>query len=348
MTHPLSSTPVLLTGITGFIGLHVARELLARGYRVRGTLRDEKRGSALRAALAPHVGEVGDRLELRRADLTADAGWEAAAAGCEYVVHVASPIPSAMPKHEDELIVPAREGTLRVLRAAEAAGTVKRVVLTSSIAAIMYGHERDGSRAYDETVWTRLEAPGLNAYEKSKTLAEQAAWEFAKTAHFELTTINPGLVLGPVLEKDYGTSLEVILKLMRREMPGIPNFGFALVDVRDVAWAHVTALETAQAAGQRYPLAGSHTSLREIATLLKTHLDGKGGKKYRIPSWSIPDFVLRFASLFDGTLGLVVPELGKRADIDASKAKRELGWVPRNTQTMVADAADAVIALGLA
>lgn len=335
---------VLVTGASGFIGLHCCLALLKAGYRVRGTLRDPARGDSLRAALAPHV-EIGDRLEFVSADLLSDAGWDEAVRDCRFVLHVASPLPSGPPAHEDELIVPAREGTLRVLRAAAAAG-VERVVLTSSLAAVVHGHDRSGSRVFDESDWSIVEK--CPPYEKSKTLAERAAWDFvaslAPEQRFELVVINPGLVLGPVLEKDSGTSGEAVRKLMAREFPGCPRFGWAMVDVRDVAEAHVAALRVPEAAGQRFVCAAEHAWMQDVAKILDARFRERG---YKVPTRSIPNFVVRIFALFDKTTRMVLHQLDQNEYVSNQKIQDVLGWKPRSLEEMVVSMGESMIAHGV-
>lgn len=336
-----ADTRVLVTGASGYIGLHCVRALLAAGYSVRGTLRSPAREPGLREALGRHVDASG-RLEFVRTDLDSDDGWADAVRDCRYVLHVASPLPSAPPKDENELIVPARDGALRVLRAAKDAG-VERVVMTSSLAAVCYGHARDGSRSYDESDWTITE--GINAYEKSKTIAERAAWDFvAEHGAPELVTINPGLVMGPLLEKDASTSVEVVGKLLRREFPGTPRLGWAVVDVRDVADAHVAAMTTPEAAGQRFCCAIEHAWMSEIAAILDAHFASRG---YRVPRRALPDFVMRAVAPFDKTARLAVADLGLRQDIDSSRIRKVLGFEPRGLEEMVVATGESMIEFGV-
>jgi dihydroflavonol-4-reductase len=338
-----SQTTVLVTGASGFIGLHCVRELLQQGYRVRGSLRSPQREARLRAALAEHV-DVGDRLEFATADLASDDGWEAAVAGCTYVLHVASPLPRELPEHEDDLIVPAREGALRVLRAASDAG-VARVVLTSSMAAVISGHRRDG-RAFDESDWSLTEK--INPYEKSKTLAERAAWDFVaalpEDRMLELAVINPGLVLGPILEEDYGTSAEAVKKLLARELPGCPRLGYEVVDVRDVADAHVAAMTAPGAAGQRFCCVESFAWMSDIARILKRHFGPRG---YRVPTLPLPDFLVRIVARFDGTVRLVVDDLGCHQQVSNERIKRVLGWQPRGLEETVVATGESLIENGV-
>ncbi len=338
-TH--DDTPVLVTGAGGFVGLHTVLALLRDGYRVRGTVRSERREAPLREALAAHT-EHADRFEVAVADLGSDAGWDEATRGCRYVQHIASPIPAEIPRHEDELIVPAREGALRVLRAAADAG-VERVVMTSSLAAVVYGHARDGSKTFDESDWSVVE--GLNPYEKSKTLAERAAWDFARERGLEFAVINPGLILGPLLSADTPpTSSEAVRKFMAKEFPGIPRLGYACVDVRDVAAAHVAAMTAPSAANERFLCAGEHTWMEEIVEILNRHFAERG---YRAATRKLPNFVIRGVALFDKTTRLVLPELGNRQDIDSSKIRERLGWKPRGIEEMVVEMGESLIRYGL-
>lgn len=336
MTEPTAS-PVLVTGASGFIAMHCILQLLEGGYRVRGTLRTMARSEGIRAALAKRV-DVGDRLDFVSGDLSKDDGWDEAVKGCDAVLHVASPLPRTPPKHEDELIVPARDGALRVLRAAAREG-VRRVVMTSSVAAVLYGHARDGSKVYDESDWSIL-SDDVGAYEKSKTIAEKAAWklveELPEEQRLEFVTINPGLVLGPILDDDYGTSGEVVRKLMRREMPGCPDVGWAMVDVRDVASAHVAALTNPDAPGKRFICAVEHASMLDVARILRAKFADRG---YRVPTRRLPDWLLRVVAVFDKTARLAVGELGKRQDLNTERIRKTLGWKPRTVE-------EAVVAMG--
>ena len=316
---------VLVTGASGFIARHVVAELRSHGYRVRGTARRD-------------VDGVG---ELVRADLAADAGWAEAVDGCDYVMHVASPFPVGVPSSEDELIRPAVDGTLRVLRAAHEAG-VRRVVLTSSVAAIASGH-RDTGVVRNESDWSDLERSA--AYAKSKTLAERAAWDFAQESGLELVVVNPGMVLGPLLSADVNTSVDVVRRLLVREVPGSPKMGFALVDVRDVAVGHRLAMETPIAAGQRYVLAGDFVWMREIAAVLAEEFGPRG---YRVPTGSMPTWVLRIVSRFDPSVRQALDFVGRTELVSADKARGELGWGMRPVRDTIVDTADSLIELGLA
>ncbi len=257
---------VLVTGGSGFIGSHCILQLLAAGHQVRTTVRSQKREADVRAMLKEGGADPGDRLSFIAADLENDAGWSEAVAGCEYVLHVASPFPQNVPKNEDELIVPAREGALRVLRAARDAG-VKRVVLTSSFAAIGYG-QKPQNTPFDETNWTDPDGEDVRPYVKSKTLAERAAWDFiaSEGGDLELSVVNPVGVFGPVLGPDYSTSILLVQRLMDGAMPGCPRLYFGIVDVRDVADLHIRAMTHPGAKGERFlAVAGDFMSMRDIA-----------------------------------------------------------------------------------
>lgn len=343
-SHSPADSLVLVTGASGFIAQHTIIRLLDAGYRVRGTVRSLRRADEVRAVIAAHTG--GKDLELVEADLTSDAGWADAVRGCRYVLHVASPLPSAPPKDENELIVPARDGALRVLAAA-VAEHVDRVVMTSSVAAVLYGHERDGSRTYDESDWSRL-TDEVGAYEKSKTIAERAAWDYMESVpeaqRVELCTINPGLVLGPVLAADFSTSGELVRKLMKRELPGCPDVGWAVVDVRDVADAHLAAMTAADAPGKRFVVAIEHASMRDIAAILAGEFGTRG---YKIPMRRVPGWLLKLVSTWDRTARLAVQELGKRQDLSNQRARELLGWNPRSLQEMVVSMGESMIQHGV-
>lgn len=344
MSHDPAHTTVLVTGASGFIAQHTILRVLDAGYRVRGTVRSLDRAGEVRAVIAVARGaDPGDRLELVAADLMRDDGWRDAVRGCRFVLHVASPLPTRPPRHEDELIVPARDGALRVLAAA-VAERVERVVMTSSIAAVVYGHARDGSRTYDETDWSQL-TDEVGAYEKSKTIAERAAWDYLAglpaDQRIELVTINPGLVLGPVLAADFSTSGEVVRKLLGREMPGCPDVGWAVVDVRDVADAHVAAMTSPAAAGQRFIVAIEHASMLDIANILKDRFAARG---YRVPTRRVPGWLLKLVATWDKTARLAVQELGKRQDLSNRRAREVLGFRPRSLEEMVVAMGESMIA----
>ncbi|MBW8889203.1 MAG: aldehyde reductase [Fibrobacteres bacterium] len=318
---------VLVTGGTGFIACHCMLRLLADGHSVRTTVRSLARESDVRAMLKAGGAEPGDKLTFATADLMKDDGWAAAAAGCEYVLHVASPLPIGIPKDENDLIGPARAGTLRALKAARDAGA-KRVVLTSSFAAIGYGHTPPG-RPFTESDWTNPEAAGVSAYSKSKTLAEKAAWDFMakEGGGLELAVVNPVVVLGPVLGPDYSTSIEMMKTLIRGAVPGCPRLWFGVVDVRDVADMHVRAMTHPAARGERFLcVAGDFLSVRDMALILKERL---GEAARRVPTRVLPDWLVRVGSLINPKGRAYLPELGKRKNASAAKAQSLLGWQPR-------------------
>src|SRR3954463_3076877 len=330
---------VLVTGGSGFIGAHCIRRLHEDGYRVRTTVRSLGREAEVRKL-------AGDGpLEVVAAALEADAGGPEAVAGCDYVLHVASPFPLGQPKHEDDLIVPARDGRLRVLRAARSAG-VKRVVLTSSFAAIGYGHGHP-DKVYDETSWTDVDGPGVSAYAKSKTIAERAAWDFVETEGrpLELAVVNPVAVLGPLLGPDPSTSIELVKRLVDGSMPGTPKVAYGLVDVRDVADLHVRAMEAPEAAGERFIALGEDFRwISEMGAWLREDLPQRAKK---IPKRELPNPLVRLAAVFDGSLRQLTPELGVRKHATNEKAKRLVGWAPRSDREAVVATAESLLALGL-
>jgi nucleoside-diphosphate-sugar epimerase len=340
-----STTTVLVTGGSGFIGSHTILQLLTAGHQVRTTVRNLKREDDVRAMLKRGGAEPGERLSFIAADLEKDAGWPEAADGCEYVLHVASPFPETVPKHEDELIVPAREGTLRVLRAARDAG-VKRVVLTSSFAAIGYGHKPQ-SAPFTEKDWTDVNGEGLTPYAKSKTLAERAAWDFMarEGGRLELSVINPVGVFGPVLGPDYSTSILIVQRMMDGAMPGLPRLYFGGVDVRDVADLHIRAMTDAAAKGERFlAVAGDFMSVLEIAKVLKSRM---GAAAKRVPTRELPNWMVRLASLRDPAVKQILPELGKNKNATGEKARRVLGWTPRSNEEAIVATAESLVRLGL-
>jgi nucleoside-diphosphate-sugar epimerase len=336
---------VLVTGGSGFIGSHCILQLLAAGHQVRATVRSLKREGDVRAMLKAGGAEPGDRLSFVAADLENDAGWSAAVAGCEFVLHVASPFPPNIPKNEDELIVPAREGALRVLRAARDAG-VKRVVLTSSFAAIGYGHKPQ-TAPFDETYWTDPNAGDVQPYAKSKTLAERAAWEFIakEGGNLELSVVNPVGVFGPVLGPDYSTSILIVQRLMDGAVPGVPRLWFGVVDVRDVADLHLRAMTHPAAKGERFlAVAGDFMSMRDIAKVLKVRL---GTAARKVPTMQLPNWLVRLGALRDPTVKQILPELGKIKNATNAKAIRMLGWSPRSNADAVVATAESLMRLGL-
>lgn len=339
------SETVLVTGGSGFIAGHCILQLLEQGYQVRTTVRSPEREADIQSLLSGAGQPPGDALSFVVADLTSDAGWTDAVIGCDFVLHVASPLPLATPDNEDDLIIPARDGTLRVLRAARDAA-VKRVVLTSAFMAVGYGYAHT-DRLYTEVDWTVIDGPGVSAYAKSKAIAERAAWDFmaAEGGSMELATIIPVAVLGPVLGKEVTGSNELVRRLLDGALPGYPDLWIPVVDVRDVAKAHLLAMTTPEAAGQRFiTSSGAALSMKQIGAILRENL---GERARHVPGRSIPNFVLRIAALFDRTVREVVPDLGYARQMSSEKAHRVLGWQPRKPEAAIIEAAESLIKKGL-
>jgi nucleoside-diphosphate-sugar epimerase len=336
---------VLVTGGSGFVGSHCILQLLAAGHHVRTTVRSLTREADVRALLKEGGADPRARVFFVAADLERDTGWPAAVAGCEYVLHVASPFPQNIPKDENELIVPAREGALRVLRASRDAG-VKRVVLTSSFAAIGYGHGPRNT-PFDETSWTDPQGDDVRPYVKSKTLAERAAWEFIakEGGDLELAVVNPVGVFGPVLGPDYSTSILLVQRLLDGAMPGCPRLYFGVVDVRDVADLHLRAMTHDGAKGERFlAVAGDFMSMLDVAKVLKKRM---GASARRVPTWQLPNWLVRLAAMRDPAVQQIVPELGKMKNATNEKAKRVLGWAPRSNEESIVATAESLVRLGL-
>ncbi|HET7484290.1 MAG TPA: aldehyde reductase [Solirubrobacterales bacterium] len=323
---------VLVTGGSGYLGGWCLVELLRRGYRVRTTVRDISREAEVRARLEPEV-DAGDNLTVLTADLLADGGWEQAVQGCDYVLHVASPFPLRQPKDPDELIVPAREGTLRVLKAALDAG-VGRIVVTSSIAAVG-GSTNQASAPLTEADWTDADHPKLTPYTRSKTIAERAAWEFVEErgAKEKLAVVNPGAILGPVMSDDRSYSLELIERLLKG-MPGAPRIGFSIVDVRDVADLHIKAMTAPEAGGERFIAVARFQWLSEVAAVLRDRL---GPDAAKVPKRNVPDLVVRGMGIFDSGVRSIAGQLGRKVEMSSAKAEAQLGWSPRPVEDTVAD-----------
>lgn len=311
---------ILITGISGFIAKHCAVELLRHGYKVRGTLRDLAKADEVRATIAKNAG--GAEIEFVEADLGSDKGWDKASKGVHGVLHVASPFPVAQPRDENVLIRPAVDGTMRVLKAAIAAGAA-RFVQTSSSVAVMYGHSIDRTAPFTEDDWSNLEGPGISAYAKSKTLAEQAARGFIAEMKPDLhySTVNPGFVLGPLLDRDMGTSGEVIQMFLRGKYPGCPKLSFATVDVRDVAKMHRLALETAEPGGGRYIGVSETAWFIEMMRPIKAKL---GDRARKVPSRELPNFMIKLIGMFDPAARGIVPELGHFMKVDNSRTRKAL------------------------
>jgi dihydroflavonol-4-reductase len=336
-----SGQTVLVTGGSGFLGGWCVIELLRRGYSVRTTVRSLSKEAQVRAAVGSEV-DPGDRLSLLAADLTRDEGWADAVRGCDFVLHVASPFPPKQPKDPDELIVPAREGTLRVLRAGLDAG-VKRVVVTSSVAAIRLP---DGSepRPLDERDWTDPDSPGLTPYLRSKTIAERAAWDLVgeRGEQDRLAVVNPGAILGPVLNDDLSYSLQAVQRLLEG-VPGAPKLGFSVVDVRDVADLEIRAMTTPEAGGERFIATTQFLWMAEIGAVLRERL---GERASKVPTRTLPNVLVRGMALFDPGIRSVVGGLGKRTELSSEKARTSLGWTPRPVEDTIAETGDSLIRQG--
>lgn len=312
------SETILLTGSSGFIAKHVAVVLLKAGYTLRATLRRLDRADEVRAAVAPALADPGalGRLSFVQADLEADSGWADAMAGVSAVVHTASPFPIAEPKDPAALIRPAVEGTERVLSAASRAG-VRRVVLTSSTVAVIDTHR---TRPQDEADWCDTEAANASAYARSKTLAERRAWELATRDGMALTTINPGFVIGPPLDAHFGSSISVVERLLNGRDPLLPDIGFPMVDVRDVAEMHLRALQRPETAGKRYIAVAGTMNMVEMGRCLKAAYPNR-----RIPTGKAPKPLLRLLALFDPQIRAILPDIGKSPIVDNARARREMG-----------------------
>ncbi|GAA1440239.1 SDR family oxidoreductase [Leifsonia poae] len=343
---------VLVTGGSGFVGAHCVLALLNAGYEVRTTIRTPGRAADVRAQLARGgIDDAGDALTFAVADLISDDGWAAAVDGCEYVLHVASPFPATQPKDENDLIAPARDGAMRVLRAARDAG-VKRVVQTSSFAAIGYGHQPT-DRPFTEEDWTELDSGvHVSAYPKSKTIAERAAWDFIAAeggvrdgAALELATVNPVGILGPALGSDYSTSVQLVKAIMEGRLPRLPRVSFGVVDVRDVAALHLLAMIRPEALGERFlAIAGDVIGAQEAALLIRGHLGTAGA---RITTKEMPDWVLKTLAPFSRSVRDALPDIGAVRRASAEKAHRMLGWTPRTREDAIIATVDSLQRLRL-
>jgi len=333
------SEKILVTGASGFIAGHCILDLLAHGYQVRGTVRHLERIPQLRKVFAQY-SDKADEIEFVQADLLVSDGWNKAVEGCDGLFHLASPVPIAQPKDPNEVILPAKEGTLNALRAAKEQG-IKRVVLTSSLAAVMFGHQ-EKVREFTGYDWTNLEATNLPAYFQSKTIAERAAWEFVKKDGPELVTVNPGVVFGPALENDYGSSLQLLFGIFTGEYPLLPKTGAEIVDVRDVASLHRLAYESPDSAGRRFLCANGFTWNRDIAKILKKEFPDR-----KISSRELPNFLFALVSRFVKDMEMIRGEADKIKTADVSLAK-SIGWKPRSVEESIISGAHSLVNLGLA
>jgi len=335
----MKNRKVLLTGVTGFLGSHTAIQLLNKGYEVIGTVRAKNRIDSIREVIATHT-DHNHKLSFVVADLSDKEIWTELTQGVDFVQHVASPFPRELPKHEDELIVPAKNGTLNILNAA-AANNVKRVVMTSSLAAIAYGKsKKEFDKVFNESDWTDINTKkDITPYLKSKTIAEKAAWDFIHNnpSDLELVTVCPGAILGPVMEKDFGTSANIVISLLNGSYPALPKIGFDVVDVRSVADLLIRAMEMPKAAGNRYIAASEYLTMKEVSGILKEHYP-----KRKIPSAEFPNFVTRVIAMFRPELKPVLLEM-KRRKTDLSKAINELQWQPIPARDAVVACAESVL-----
>lgn len=337
-------TPVLVTGGNGFVGSHTVARLLADGHHVRTTVRGSEQAADLRSSLARAGVEEERRLEIVTASLDADTGWAEAAEGCAFVLHVASPFPAAQPDDPEEVIRPARDGTLRVLRAVRAAGA-RRVVLTSSFAAIGYSRAKDGP--FDECDWTDPDDEANTPYVRSKAAAERAAWDFvaAEGAGLELVVVNPSGIFGPALSQRLSASVAIVKAMLEGAMPVVPPMAFNVVDVRDVADLQLRALDHPAAAGQRF-LAGSEKPLGYLR-LAEILADRLGERAARVPRRELTPGEVRAAAATDPAMREVASRLGQAPILDTRKARTLLGWTPRPAEETIADTAESLFALGL-
>ena len=333
---------VLVTGATGFIAGHVIHQLVEAGHEVTGTARSASRAQALNGALSEYAGKVIN-VPILEADLSSDKGWAEAAAGMDFVQHIASPIPARLPRDHDELIVPARDGALRVLKAVKAAG-VKRVVMTSSMAAIAYGWGDKRPALLTEEHWSDPDNLADNtAYTRSKTIAERAAWDYVngEGKGLELATINPSAVLGPVMSGDFSASVEILTQLLSGKLPGTPRVGFGIVDVRDVAAAHVLAMTNPAAAGERFLVCDKFMWFSEVADTLRGNVPPDYEKK--LPKRDVPSWLLKLLSNFNPVMKQIIPELNRERQVSNEKARDILGWSPRSAEEAILSGAQSLI-----
>ena len=338
------SGTVLVTGGSGYIAGYLIRQLVTEGWTVHTTVRSLAKEAGVRELLQVD----NSRLTFFAADLMADAGWAEAVAGCSHVAHVASPLPTGIPKDANELIVPARDGVLRALRAAKAAG-VQRFVMTSSVAAISYGRGR-GVHHFTEADWTDLSKPGISPYIQSKTVAERAArdWMAAEGGAMVFCSICPSVVLGPVWSGDYSASVSVVKMLLNGRMGACPDIGFGVVDVRDVADLHVRALKAPNMAGERFIASGRFMKIREVADILRAHLGGQAGEPAsKVTTRNVPDWVVRVGALFNPLAKAVVGELGSVRNQSPEHARQVLGWATRPVEQSIVDTARSLLDQGL-
>ncbi len=319
----MPSRTVLVTGSSGYIGKHVVLKLLNAGHRVRGSLRSLSRSGEVVEAVRQHVSDPSaiDRLSFVELDLESDAGWSSAMNGVDVLMHTASPFPLAQPRDANDLIRPAVDGTLRALRAARSAG-VDRVILTASVACIMYAGFPHTKEIYTEDDWSDGDSTALTPYTRSKTLAERAAWQFVEreAPEMRLTAINPGFVLGAPLDDHFGTSLSVIERLLAGKDPMVPNVVLPIVHVKDVAAMHVNAIDNPVAEGRRFLGSAETMSLQTMAMVLKEAFPAS-----KVVTRKAPDVLIRMIALFDRSIGTILPDLGRRFGVSGAAARQVLG-----------------------
>lgn len=336
---------VVVTGATGFIAGHVILQLLDAGHEVIGTARSTSKADALNKVLSDYAGKPVS-IPIRAADLSQDDGWAEAIEGADYVQHIASPIPNFVPKDADELIIPARDGALRVLKAAKAAG-VKRVVMTSSMAAVAYGWGNRRPALLTEEHWSDdTNLKDNTPYTRSKTIAERAAWDYVngEGKGLELATINPSAVLGPVMSGDFSASVEILTQLLTGKLPAAPRVGFVIVDVRDVAAAHVAAMTAPEAAGQRFLVGDRFMWFAEVAEVLRREFPAYARK---LPKGVMPDGLVKFIAMVNPPAKQILPELGRERHISSDNAKRRLGWQPRSAEEAIVSGAKSLVKYGV-
>ncbi len=334
------TSTALVTGGSGYIAGFLIRQLIENGWTAHATVRSLKREAEVRGWLDVD----NDRLKFFAADLEHDAGWAEAIAGCTHVAHVASPFPLGVPKHADELVIPAREGALRALRFARAAG-IKRFVLTSSMAAVAYGHG-GGRDIYNEADWTNLDNPDVMPYPRSKTVAERAArdWIAAEGGDIEFASVNPAAVFGPLLSDDLSTSIELVKQLLEGKVPMCPDIGFGIVDVRDVADLHYRALTAEGVRDERYVCSGPFLKMIDVANILRAHL---GERARKVPTRKMPDWLLKAMAIVRPELKQLVAELGNVRGGDSSHARETLGWTMRSPEEALLATAHSLIERGI-
>ncbi|MEM6266900.1 MAG: NAD-dependent epimerase/dehydratase family protein [Pseudomonadota bacterium] len=334
---------VLVTGGTGYIGGELIDQLLDAGKTVHTTVRNLAKSEP---RLRTRWPDAGERLRVFQADLEHDAGWADACAGCDGVAHVASPFPMSVPSDPDELVMPARAGALRALKFAHEAG-VKRFVLTSSSAAIAYGHSKERTH-FTEADWSNLDNPEVPPYHRSKTVAERASreWVAQNAPEMEFCSVNPVAVLGPVVNDDLSTSIEMVRKFMVGEIPAIPDVGFGVVDVRDVARAHVLALDAPadRVRDERFAVAEKFLWMKDMAAVLKERVPEHARK---VPTRMMPSFIVRLLAPFMPDIKQVRTELGKTRDVAGDHATSTLGFQYVTAEDSIVATAHSLVEQGI-